>query len=41
MLAMATQQRRAHTKDEEDPAEVQLPGGDRLLVVLRVGKSRE
>ena len=25
----------------EDPVEIQLPGGDRLLVILRVCKSRQ
>jgi len=31
---------KTHVKDVKNPVQVQLPGGDRLLVVLRIGKSR-
>jgi len=30
-----------HIEDMKDPVEVQLPGSDRLLIILRVEKSRD
>ena len=32
---------RTHVEDTKDPLEVQLPGGDRLSIVLRVVTSRD